>query len=60
MDMSCRLPVYTHPFKPIEHIVMTKLSFQNLSPLYTGPKRQPFSYVLRLRNKVDLTWRRVI
>jgi hypothetical protein len=27
----------TRPFKPIDHIVTTKLSFDNLSPVYTGP-----------------------
>jgi hypothetical protein len=31
------LPVYTRPFKPTEHIVTTKLSLHNLSPVYTGP-----------------------
>jgi hypothetical protein len=27
-----------HRIKPIEHIVTTKLSLHNLSPVYTGPK----------------------
>jgi hypothetical protein len=31
------LPMYTRLFKTIEHIVTTKLSFHNLSPVYTGP-----------------------
>jgi hypothetical protein len=28
----------TRHFKPTEHIATTKLSFHNLSPVYTGPK----------------------
>jgi hypothetical protein len=43
----CRHDVYTgndttRPFKPIEHIVTTKLSLHNLSPVYMGPKIEIF------------------
>jgi hypothetical protein len=51
------LPVYTRPFKPIEHIVTTKLSFHNLSPVYKGPKEkhENVSLLSRARSVMGLS-----